>query len=270
MLICQLTDLHMCPPGSLAAGGLDTNAMADRAFAAVAGLDPPPDAILVTGDLADRGSAAEYTLFLASMRRHVQAPIYVIPGNHDRRDTMRQVLGGLPGLGGPDAGEFVQYVVDDLPLRLVMLDTLVPGEAHGELCAARLDFLERSLAAAPQRPTLVAMHHPPFACGIGFMDRIGLRRPDEFAAVIARHRQVRRVLCGHVHRAVLGQVAHAPAWIGPSVGHQLALSLRADASGAFVLEPPAFTLHRWTEAEGIASHIAYVGPSPGPFPLASA
>ncbi len=263
MLICQVTDLHMCAPGRLAFGAIDTNAMADRAIAAIAAFDPMPQAVLVTGDVADSGAEAEYQAFLALVHRHLKVPVYVIPGNHDRREPLRRVLGALPGLQG--GAHFIQYVVDDLPVRLLMLDTLVVGENYGELCAERLDFLDRTLAAEPARPTLIAMHHPPFNCGIGFMDRDNLRNAGDFRAVLARHPQVGRIVCGHVHRAITGRVADAPVVAAPSPCHQMALSLAPNAAGAFVLDPPAFALHRWTATDGFASHVAYVGPFPGPF-----
>ncbi|HST76066.1 MAG TPA: phosphodiesterase [Acetobacteraceae bacterium] len=265
MLICQVTDLHLCPPGRLAYGAIDTNAMTERALAAVAALDPAPQALLVTGDLAEGGRESEYSLFLTLIRRHLNVPVYVIPGNHDSREPLRRVLGGLPGLG--DRAGFIQYVVDDLPVRLVMLDTLTPGHNHGELCAERLDFLERSLAAAPGRPTMIAMHHPPFDSGIGFMDRDNLRDAKAFTAIVSRHPQVERIICGHVHRSVTAMVAKVPVLIAPSACHHMALALAPDAPGAFVLDPPAFSVHCWAEASGIVSHIAYVGPCPGPFPF---
>lgn len=265
MLICQVTDLHMCRKGRLAYGVVDTNAMTDRALAVVAGLDPRPDAVLVTGDLVDGGERRAYLEFLAMVRRHLAMPVYVVPGNHDSRPALRAALQGVLPLG-KDPG-FVQYVVDDMPVRLVMLDTLVPGKNYGNLCPERLEFLERSLAGSPDRPTIVAMHHPPFVSGIGFMDRDNLKNADEFAAIIARHKQVERIICGHVHRPVLARVAHAPVWIGPSVAHQVALALAPDAPGAYVLDPPGFTLHRWTETDGLVSHLGFVGPSSGPYPF---
>ncbi len=265
MLICQVTDLHVCPPGRLAYGAIDTNAMTERALAAVAALDPAPEAVLVTGDLVEGGLETEYAQFLSLIRRHLTVPVYVIPGNHDSRESLRRVLGDLPGLGSQPG--FIQDVVEDLPVRLVMLDTLTPGHNHGELCAERLDFLERSLAAAPERPTMIAMHHPPFGSGIGFMDRDNLRDARAFTSIIRRHRQVERIICGHVHRTVTAAVANVPTLIAPSACHHMALSLAPDAPGAFVLEPPAFAVHCWSEADGIVSHIAYVGPCPGPFPF---
>jgi 3',5'-cyclic AMP phosphodiesterase CpdA len=150
-----------------------------------------------------------------------------------------------------------------------MLDTLVPGEAHGELCPDRLRFVEQTLAKAPDTPTIVAMHHPPFASGITHMDRINLRNSAAFVEIIARNPQVELIICGHAHRVVVTKVAHAIASIGPSVAHQVELTFDPDDPGAFVLEPPAFQLHRWSPADGNVSHTVFVERFPGPFPFLS-
>ena len=163
---------------------------------------------MITGDLVANGLEAEYRELAAMLRRTIDVPVYVIPGNHDHRERLKAELRHLPGVSADPV--FVQYCVDDLPVRLVMLDTLVPGAAHGELSARQLAWLDTALAAAPERPTIVAMHHPPFLCGIRHMDRIILREPAAFVGVIAKHRQVQRVLCGHHHRPITMPVAHAP------------------------------------------------------------
>ena len=178
--------------------------------------------------------------------------------------TCARRLKHLPGVVADP--HYVQYAVDDFPVRLIMLDTLVPGAGHGELRAEQLEFLSHTLAAAPDKPTLIGMHHPPFACGIANLDTINLRNSPEFTAIIARHRQVDRIICGHHHRAVVARVAHAIASIAPSVAHQVEMSMDPNDEGAFVFEPPAFQLHRWTAADGIVSHIVYVEDYPGPMP----
>ena len=150
-----------------------------------------------------------------------------------------------------------------------MLDTLVPDAAHGELAPEQLEFLDRTLATVPDKPTIVGMHHPPFACGM-IQDSINLHNASAFTAVIARHPQVERIICGHHHRAVVARVAHAIALISPSVVHQVAMSFPPhdpDDRGSLILEPPAFQLHRWTQADGVVSHTIYVEDYPGPFPF---
>jgi Icc protein len=265
MLICQLTDLHIRPDGLAAYKVVETTTLTERAFRAVAALDPQPQAVIVTGDLTECGLASEYRVFEQLAGQYLKQPVYVIPGNHDDRGPFRAVLADLPGIDRDK--NFIQYVIDDHPVRLVMLDTVVPGAAHGWLCDERLDFLERALAEQPNKPTLVAMHHPPFTSGIEHMDRINLRDAGRFAAVVSRHRQVERIICGHHHRSVIARVGNAIASIGPSVAHQVELELRPEAAGAFIMEPPAFHLHRWTREAGIVSHTAYVDDYPGPFPF---
>lgn len=265
MLICQLTDLHVRPPGRPANRVSETNMFTQRAFAAVAALTPRPDVVILSGDLTECGLADEYANLTGLVRRYLPMPVFVIPGNHDRRENLRATLAHLPGVTADP--EYVQYTVEDYPVRLVLLDTVVPGFGHGELRAGQLDWLDRTLAAEPHKPTLIAMHHPPFTCGIGHMDRINLRNGADFIAVIARHAQVKRIICGHHHRPIIAQVAHAIASICPSVAHQVAMSLVPDAPAEFVLEPPAFQLHHWSPTDGIVSHTAYVERYPGPFPF---
>ncbi len=265
MLICQLTDLHVRPVGQPANRVSETNMFTERAFRAVSRLKPRPDVVVITGDLTECGLDAEYANVDQLLHWLQPIPVFVIPGNHDRRGNFRERLKHLPGVVADP--RYIQYAVDDYPVRLIMLDTLVPGAGHGELHAEQLEFLDRTLAAAPGKPTVIGMHHPPFVCGIVHLDRINLRNAREFAAIVARHRQVDRIICGHHHRPVVGRVAHAIASIAPSVAHQVELSLDSPDGGAFVFEPPAFQLHRWTAADGIASHTVYVEDYPGPYPF---
>jgi 3',5'-cyclic AMP phosphodiesterase CpdA len=267
MLICQLTDLHVRPAGQAANRVVETNIFTERAFRAVARFNPRPDVVVITGDLTESGQDAEYANVAHMLRKWLPMPVFVIPGNHDRRAPFREKLGHLPGVTADP--HYVQYAVENYPVRLVMLDTLVAGAAHGELDAEQLEFLDRTLAAVPDKPTIVAMHHPPFVCGIAHMDRISLRNASAFADVIAAHRQVDRIICGHHHRPVVTRVAHAVTSIAPSVAHQVELSLNPHDTGAFIFEPPAFHLHRWTPADGVVSHTAYVDDFPGPYPFAN-
>ncbi|MSO91225.1 MAG: phosphodiesterase [Acetobacteraceae bacterium] len=265
MLICQLSDMHLCRQGEAAYRVVETHMLTERAFRAVAGLYPHVDALLLTGDLTFDGQEDEYQELLMLLRRHIECPVYVIPGNHDRRVPLRKQLAELPGVARHP--RFIQYAIEDLPARIVMLDTLVEGANHGELCAERLDWLDRTLAAVPGKPTILAMHHPPFAGGIGYMDQINLRNADAFRAVVQHHKQVERIICGHVHRPITARFAQAVCSVAPSTAHQLELTLAPGARGAFVMEPAAAHLHRWTAQDGFVSHVAYVEPFPGPYPF---
>jgi 3',5'-cyclic-AMP phosphodiesterase len=265
MLLAHLTDLHVRPLGTPAYRVVDTNMLTERALRAVAALRPAPDAVIISGDLTDCGLEEEYDLLAAMLKRHLSMPVYVIPGNHDRRAPLQGRLSHLPGVSG--SGGFIQYVVDDLPVRLVMLDTVVPGFGHGELCAERLAFLDEALSAAPETPTAIVMHHPPFVCGIQHMDEINLHDAAAFADVVKRHGHVERILCGHHHRPIVARFAGTVLQVVPSTAHQVEFDLGSDAPPAFVMEPPVFQVHQWTPQGGLVSHGVYVENYPGPYPF---
>ncbi|HTW28813.1 MAG TPA: phosphodiesterase [Acetobacteraceae bacterium] len=261
MLIAQLTDLHVRPLGLPACRVVETNMLAQRALRAVARLDPAPDVLMITGDLTECGLEAEYHLAAAMLAQEIRIPVFAIPGNHDRREVM---ITHLPGTRHEDG--FVQYAVEDYPVRLVMLDSVVPGAGHGELCARRLDWLERTLAARPAAPTVIGIHHPPFRCGIRNMDAINLHDHDAFAAVLQRHPQVMLVACGHHHRGITARLGQAIVCAAPAVVQQSELDFRPGAPAMFVMEPAMFQLHRWTPEDGLTSHLGFVESFPGPFP----
>jgi 3',5'-cyclic AMP phosphodiesterase CpdA len=264
MIIAQLSDPHIVAPGKsprtpAGFGPVDTAAFLARAVAEINRLDPLPDIVVITGDLVDRGEPDEYD-HLRRLIAPLRVPVFVIPGNHDARAPLRAAFGSD---GYLSADGFIQYAVEDYPLRLVALDTLVAGKHHGELCAERLDWLDHALAAAPDRPTIVMMHHPPFVTGIDYMDKYGLENSDAFASVIRRHPQVERILCGHLHRSIDRRFAGTVAGTAPSTAHQLALNMLPDAPLRFVFEPPGYQLHIW-QGGGLVTHTAVIGDWPGP------
>ena len=264
MLIAHISDLHIRPRGELAYGVAETNVLAERAVNALLRLRPRPDVVLLTGDATDCGLAEEFGILRGLIAR-LPMPVYAMPGNHDRRDAMRECFredGYLPTAG------YLNYVVETRPVRIIALDSLVPGASHGALAPETLAFLAATLEAAPDVPTLVCLHHPPVLCGIAHMDRIRLLEgAEEFAEIVGRHPQVERILTGHHHRPIVTRFAGTLCQIAPSVAHQVALDLTADGPSAFVLEPPAFLLHHWTSEAGLVTHTAYVDRSPGPFPF---
>ena len=143
MLICQLTDLHVCAVGRAVQPRFGNQHVRHTRVSRGRGDAPAPDVVIITGDLTESGMPAEYANLAALLRQYLPMPVYVIPGNHDRRDNFAARSAHLPGVTrDPD---YVQYAVDDYPVRLVMLDTLVSGSGHGEL-ARRATGLARSHA----------------------------------------------------------------------------------------------------------------------------
>jgi len=262
MLIAQLSDPHVGVPGTLLYGRVDTAEFLKRAVAEINRLEPLPDIAVLTGDCVAVGELPEYE-YLREILAPLTMPLFVIPGNHDAREPLRDIFGTdgyLPADG------FIHYVVDDYPLRLVALDTHIPGENGGVLCDERLAWLDRTLAAAPDRPTLLMMHHPPFATGIEHMDKSMLANPDAFATVVARHKQIERILCGHLHRAIDRRFAGTIAGTAPSTAHQFCLCLSPGARLRYALEPAGYQLHLW-QGGALVTHTAVLGDWPGPYSL---
>ena len=248
-LLAQLSDPHIGADWVAA----EPAARFEAAVEAVRALPSPPDAVLVTGDLAENGRDTEYEQARELLAR-LEVPVHVLPGNHDDRRALRRRF----GLPGADAAP-VHYAVDLGPLRLVVLDSTRPGEDPGTLGSEQLAWLDAELGAAPYQPTLLAMHHPPFLTGIRACDEVGLPASDRsgLAEVVGRHAQVRRLVAGHVHRAITGALAGRPAMTIPSTYAQLRLTFGADDMD-LAEEPAAFAVHAVVDGE-VVSHVQPVG-----------
>jgi Icc protein len=263
-LLVQLSDTHIMLPGERIAGRVDTAPMLARAVQAVVRLRQAPHAVLLTGDLVEGGRAGEYARL-----RDLLAPLpcryYLMPGNHDDRSALREAFADHAYLQQRVDEDYIQYEVDLGGLRLLTLDTVVPMQSHGALCARRLAWLDDALAQGPTQPTVVAMHHPPFRTFLHFMDGIGLLEgADALAQVLLRHPQVERVICGHLHRPIQARIAHTVALTAPSTAHQIDLNLEPGTPPRYTLEPPGFMVHAWQQGGPLVSHTVPVGDFEGP------
>lgn len=263
MLIAQISDLHVTHPGRLCSNKVDTGRHLRAAIERIRKLAPAPDLIIVTGDLVDMGECEEYS----ELRRLIEplsVPIFVVPGNHDNRTELLRAFPDHRYL--PQSGGFLQYSVEDWPIRLVALDTVIENRMAGEMCTERLLWLERTLSAAPNEPTLVFMHHPPFTTGLAGMDGIGLQGAVAMAGILARNPQVQLVTAGHLHRPVQRRIGGTLAATCPSTAHQLTFDLDRAAPISFTLEPSAFQLHLW-DGSGLITHTVLVEQFDGPHPF---
>ncbi|MEA5452826.1 phosphodiesterase [Leptolyngbya sp. CCNP1308] len=260
-LIAQISDLHVQSAGALAYGVVDTNSLVRAAIAHLNRLNPQPDLVVATGDLVQQGTLADYQQ-LREMLSNLRAPIYLMPGNHDQGTNLRQVFADHHYLAS--FRDHLSYVVDDYPIRLIMLDNTLPGEKSGRLDHQRLAWLEAQLVRAPEAPTLIFMHHPPFMTGIPWMDRRRVGGSDALADLIAQHSQVERISCGHLHRVMYLRWAGTIASTQPSLAHQSFLDLQPHTASQFVMEPPAYQLHIWGNGS-LVSHTVFVGDFDGPY-----
>jgi len=264
-LIAQITDAHLRAQGLPAYRVVETNMFAERAVNAVNALDPQPDFTIVTGDLTDKGLASEYDLGRALLDR-LKSPYAVVAGNHDSSAGLKK------GFADRDwatqmGGDSVQFSIRVGALRIIGLNTAVAGKPYGHLNDEELAFLADALAADPEVPTIIAMHHPPIRTGMHGMDGIMLRNPDALQAVLDGHDTILRILCGHVHRPVFAPFGRTYVTIAPGMAHQVALDLREGRPHMFNFEPPAFLLHAYAPETGLVTNMAYVEAAPGPYPF---
>jgi Icc protein len=248
VLLLQLSDPHIGADW----GGADPAAALEAVVSDVRHTLPPPFAVVLSGDLADHGADAEY-LLLRELLEPLDAPIHALPGNSDDRAALRRHF-PLPGVGG----EPVQYSVALGAMRLIALDSTDPGRDGGRLDGDRLAWLDAELAGDPATPTIVALHHPPLVSGMPAADAISLPPADTVAlgGVLASHRQVRRVIAGHVHRTLVGELAGVGVLTAPSTYLEATLNLRSSVLG-FAREEPGFALHTLVEGS-LVSHVATV------------
>ena len=264
-IFAQLTDLHIREPNKLAYGRLDTAPYLRTCVESVLRLRQRPDAIVLTGDLTDFGRPAEYA-HLRELLAPLDMPLYLLPGNHDDRQNLRAAFPGHSYLG---EGEFIQYVVDIGELRLIALDTVIPQESGGELCATRLQWLREALADSEGRPVVIAMHHPPFRTLIGHMDKIGVQAgAEKLQEIVSGYNNIERIICGHLHRAIDVRFGGTIASTAPAPAHQVTLDLDEEAVSSWMLEPPGFRVHAWDDLNGrLVSHLAPSGQFDGPYPF---
>ena len=250
--LAQISDPHVCEQHR-PFEGRDTAQLLQNAVDAAC--SRAPDALLLTGDLVACGTREEYAR-LKDCLGGVSPPVYLVVGNHDDRGVLREVLASHAYLPG---GDFIQYQVRIGELRLIVLDTQTAGSGEGELCDRRLEWLAGELASDPTTPTVIAMHHPPFRTYIDPMDRYGLvRGAKAFEELVARHGNIERIVCGHVHRTIFKRFAGTIASTCPSSAVPVALDLAEGARFGWGEDAAAFQLHVWTPADGLVTHVADV------------
>jgi Icc protein len=246
-LLVQLSDLHIGADEN----GFDPVPHLAAVVEAVRALPNRPDAVLVSGDLTDDGVEDGYRVARELLDR-LEAPLHVLPGNHDDRGRLRTAF-GLPGQGD----EPICYSVNVGELRLVVFDSNVPGQDPGRYDVEQLRWLDAELGAERERPTLLALHHPPLATGIREWDEINLE-PGQIpllAEVAARHPQLRAIVGGHLHRVAASALAGVPVLAVPSTYLQARPDFETE--GVELVPHPGFALHALRDGE-LASQVESV------------
>ncbi len=264
--IAQISDLHIKLPGSLAYGRVDTAKALERCVAALNEFNPAPDFVVISGDLADTPTVGEYEC-LRRLLTPLKLPFAGVPGNHDSRELMRAAF---PSARYAVASGPLNREIEVGGLDLLLLDSSVHGKPHGVLDGLTLQWLDATLAASPDRPALLFLHHPPFKTGIWHMDRQNLVNASELAPIVRGHPRVQLIGTGHVHRAALTMFAGVPTTICPAPNHAVDLDLAELREPSFKVEPPAFHLHTWFPGERfgtLVTHQVPIGTFDGPHPF---
>ena len=258
MLIAQITDLHI---GFVPNDPEEANVQRLRAVVdSILRLNPLPDLVLATGDLTEAGTPRSYA-DLRAILAPLPMPVHFAMGNHDLRDTFADAFPAAPF----DESGFLQYVIERDGLRLIVLDTLDTSRHGGSFCETRAAWLSARLEEAPDTPTVIVLHHPPVATDIPWMTVLpGEPWVDRLHAAIAPHKQVIRLIAGHVHRTILAPFAHTYVSVCPSTAPQVSLEMAEidvvvpDDRPLIVIEPPTFGLHSWKNGV-FTSHTVFTG-----------
>ena len=237
MIIAQISDTHIDLDSPNCAARL---ANLEQCVADINRLDPLPDVVIHTGDMAHDGTPEDYAA-VKPVLDALRCPLYVAAGNRDDRAALRaafpvgrDLLPGTP---------FLHYSVDTFPVRLIAVDTLSDHGNQGDFCRVRSDGLRAALAEDPSKPTVVFMHHPPFE--VTESDYPHQFDPWEAVAEVGRalegQTHVVAVFCGHAHRDAPGEIAGVPVASTPSV----AVDLRLGDYPPEVEAVPLYKIHRF-------------------------
>ncbi len=192
--VVQISDCHLFTDPDAELRGVRPHHQVQRALQHVREHEPGCDVLVISGDLAHDEQRPTYVV-LREMIGDWVPRCRIIPGNHDHRESMHDVFAEIVTPGQQEV-----CFEQQLPgWRILGLDTHIPGEVPGEIGDAQCQWAHDQLSAAPDCPTLVFMHHPPFSVETPWLDKIGLRNADRFLELLKPFPQVRIVCCGHVH-----------------------------------------------------------------------
>ena len=258
MLIAQITDIHLgFEPGN--PDELNRRRL-DSALRTLSDMVPRPDLLLATGDLADTGDDLDSYARLKEAVADLPFPVFYALGNHDGRQAFSAAF---PDAAMPDG--FHQYAIEDRDLRILVLDTLEEGRHGGAYCETRAAWLRARLAEAPDRPTLLVLHHPPIESGHSWMtENPQAEWVKRLEAIVAAQSNVVAIVVGHLHRPVVTRWAGTTLAVCPSTAPQVALDFaridpdRPDNRPMIVADRPWFAIHVWN-GRSLVTHFDWAG-----------
>lgn len=233
--IAQITDTHIVPEGALW-HGVDT---AERLRQVIQNINTlNPDLVIHTGDITEDGDIPSYQRAL-SLLNELKMPYYVTMGNHDNFQNLQTVFKDQPF----ESDQFSHYIIRKEKVRLMVLDSTIPGEVHGDLCVNRLNWIDKQIGeSAFQLPVLIFMHHFPITVSEPLFNKFNLHGYGaQHLSSSIMHPNVKGVFCGHYHHAALGSFSNTKCWISPSTAPSH--HVEGDQCLGINLTPPSYTLH---------------------------
>jgi 3',5'-cyclic AMP phosphodiesterase CpdA len=237
MIIAQISDTHI----ALDTPDADRRIRDfERTIADINALDPRPDVIVHTGDVVHNGRSDEYAEAVRILAK-ARVPVYVIPGNKDDRANL---FAAFSPRGYLEANsKFIDYAIEDFPVRLISTDTLSTRSNKGDFCPERAERLIDLINAEKSKPIAVLVHHPPFEVTVGpdSLNFETLEMMERLRRVLETSGRVIAVFNGHVHRATGGNIGRIPAIVVPCI----ATTLRKGEYSVRMKACPIYYLHRF-------------------------
>ena len=251
MIIAQISDTHLAFDAPDADRRIRDFALA---VADINALDPAPDAIVHTGDIVHNGRPDEYAQAVAILAK-ARAPVYVVAGNKDNRQNLCAAFSSYGYLAG--GGDFIDYAIDDYPVRLIVLDTVNSVSNKGDFCPKRVRRLIDLIDAETTKPIAIFTHHPPFEVMVG-PERLHFETSEKMSRLcraLQHSGRVVAVFSGHVHRAAAGHVGSIPATVVPCT----ATTRRYGEYPQHMETRPVYQVHRFDPDWGFATETRIAG-----------
>lgn len=269
MKIIQLTDTHLRGDNLLSFGKCDTSATVKKAMDYFKNMPEKdlPDMFIATGDLADNGNHTAYHK-VKEYFSQLPRPVYCLPGNHDNRKDMYNILGRELCPIEPGMEPYLCYTIEDTPVRVIVVDTIVEGKHWGGITDKVADWLEAKLDEKPNKKTLVFTHHPPFETGMGFMDE-GFENLGRFEEILVRHKDHIQLCCGHMHRPISTIWRGVPITVSAPICMLMELDFSEPGGDRFFLGDPGYVeYHLFNNTINTHFCVIPTGASyDGPFPF---
>ena len=247
-LLIQITDTHILPPGEILYDEVDTTFHLAETVQQINRMRPLPDVVMITGDLVEHGDKAGYKHFL-ELIEPFKMPTYVVPGNHDNPQVMTEVFAGTSHFPSDDST--YQYAVEDMPFRILALNSRSDGTELPAFDEHRLSWLKRELGQS-DKPTLIALHHPPMTTGIELIDMGGSEWFQGIKSAVAEANHVKLVICGHCHTDMSGRMGPVPVYMAPATAHQLVATRGLTIAPAAINVAGTPVLHHFIDGDFVS------------------